>query len=367
MTKKYILLIEPMGNSGHKDINEHMIEILSKNYNIEFVSEKNYIDTSIYQDLIYRELPKEYCLSNLEKKGKIINRIVILKAFNWIFNNFNFSKYDYIIFMEYELIAFFLSSFLYKKFNKNILLLNHTNIDEVCNSKIKRMVFKKLHSNIKFLCYEDFITDYVRDNFNKTVYTLKHNLNLKKIELIEDKTILKNKDISVVCPSNNSLSDHMLEKIIELDKNLELDGVNIIIKSNKLVYNGNNVIIINNYLSEKEYINLINQSDFVLLPYNSTKWQYNYRVSGVFFDCITLEKPMIYFKTKFFKHINQKYSNYGIGYDSDEELLDILVSGELKKYNCIELNRNIINIKNEYSDEHILENIESIFKELDRQ
>lgn len=71
-----------------------------------------------------------------------------------------------------------------------------------------------------------------------------------------------------------------------------------------------NISLINKYLSEQEYQTILNESRFVVLPYETNKLQ----SSGVYYEALLNLKPVLVSNAPFFKDVTEK----GLGYKYDE-------------------------------------------------
>ncbi len=106
-----------------------------------------------------------------------------------------------------------------------------------------------------------------------------------------------------------------VEKVIELVMGTDLkvliagrfDSEERYNRVNYNTKNSSNITIINKYLSEIEYNEYINESRFVILPYDTTIVQ----SSGVYYEALINLKPVIVSNAPFFKDVEK----IGIGYN----------------------------------------------------
>lgn len=357
---KKILLIEPLSPIGHRDINKVMIKLLNDNFDITYISMNDYINLDEFNNIEFMGVNNKLFI----QKGKITTRINYYLVLRDIFKKVKNKKYDLVLLMSYETITLSMFFLIHKKtakYFKQIFLLNHLNIDETIQSKVKKWFFNKIPNKAVHLCYEDFITKYVQNELGKKSATIKHNLNYYKKENLEhgvESDILNfvnHANKLIVSPSNNKINMEILEMIISLDKEgiLKTNNLQFVIKSNAIKYKSENLLIDNIFFTDYEYNSLIKQAQLVFLPYNVNN--YSYRVSGVFYDCITFGKPVLCSEMEFFRDVFKKYGDVGFMYNSVGQLetfiRDFIYINEKKYMEPIQ------KIQNAYSDKNVENNV----------
>lgn len=356
---KKILLVEPLAPAGHKDVNYFYLEFLRKHFYVTYVTKRSFIDITEGESLRFIRLDD----SLFKDRNPLLNRIFYLYILAKVMMVSKGEKYDIIYFLSYEIFSFALFSAILlpiaKVISSKVFVLNHGNVDEVERSAIKNFFFMIIPKEFTHVCYEEFITNKLINDYKRRSVTIRHNLNnykknepnYKKI-LVEMRGLIEKESGDLISAiSNNPISDKILEKLIALDnENAFFDlNIKILVKSRKRTYIGRKLIIINKFLNDTEYNYIMQNSSFILLPYEPDK--YKFRVSGVFFDAITFLKPLIYLNTYFFDYINTTYGSIGYKYDTIEELLQILKYR--KKQEIDNFNENLKNIKTLYEDEII--------------
>lgn len=362
---KKILLIDPLSPKGHKDINQIALKLLENKFTITYVSSENFINKSAINNIEHIEIEEKF----FKNGSGLTNRIRYLKVLSKISRIIDKNYFDSIIFLSYETISFSLYTHLNKmKVNNkwgSVYLLNHLNIDEIKKSRIKKMFFYLIPKKITHLCYEDFITERVLEDFKRKAITIRHNLNFYKIienEGIEVNSSLKNwfdnEDLKLVALSNNKVDHDLIELLIELDRKhyFKERNIRLLIKNRDLEYEGSQIKLTTKFLSEADYSYSMLKSDYVFLPYQAAK--YDLRISGVFFDSITFNKPVICANTRFFEFIFKKFGAVGYKYSRKEELLAVLNNLENK---VPESFQNVVNmIKEYYSDDNVRSDFENL-------
>ena len=318
---KEIILLDTLAPIGHKDINEFYIDKLKDSFNLTYMSRVDYPSKQLCDKYRRLDIKEKYYKgqSPLKKRLGYLLTLFSIKANSK-------RKIDTMIFLSYDIISFGVFSLLNRRFisNHKIYLFNHNNIDELINSKIKRFFLKLIPKDVSFLCYEDFITEYLKNNLNRNAITLRHNLNHYKLEYKQNninpevKKFFNDDAIYIVALSGNDISGAVINSIKELDKSNVLmnKNIKIFIKNKKLVYNSDYVYVCNDYMSDNDYSYALSHCNYILLPYDVD--EFKYRVSGLFFDSLTFKKPVIATKTLFMEHLIQKFGIFGYFYDKDE-------------------------------------------------
>lgn len=78
----------------------------------------------------------------------------------------------------------------------------------------------------------------------------------------------------------------------------------------------------NEVISQKEYKNLIDKLDYILILYPNDS--YKLTASGVYFDCIKFNKPLLGLKNEYFEYMFEKYGEIGKLFNTIEEIIDYL-------------------------------------------
>ncbi|MFC4100412.1 hypothetical protein [Paenibacillus xanthanilyticus] len=356
-----LLIIEPLSPIGHRDINQVTIELLKNDYCITYVSKEDYLDEAVLRDINFCGIPAAL----FEPSGKIKTRLNNLRILDYIAEKVNLEDYNKVLFMSYETVTFSLYARLHFRKLNHIFVLNHMNIDEVVFNRVKRMFFKLIPMQIVHLNYASFITDYVKAEFKKKSGTIRHTLNtykLKDISCENDRLLdfLNDEYKLIVAPSNNRLDKKLVEKLIELDQSGELEKskVRLFLKSKDTKYQGNNLQIVNLYLKDSEFNFLVDRANYVFLPYIET--EYFYRVSGVFYDCITFNKPIICSQMEFFKSMFDSSGKIGYMYRSIKDL-DLFLREGINSTPYSSFLHNMNALKKEYSDENIKSDLMLLF------
>lgn len=280
-----ILYIDPISPPGHVQFNSIYITALSSlDLEVEYIFKDGYEEELPLNVNIKLSIPQNY----FAFKGKLEARVRFYQILRYIKQHIDFSQYEYVIFSSFEEISFALSGIK----RNNIFLICHDNARGL-KSVIKRVFLKHVSQTSKLIVFEDYIKQIFDTHGITSVKTIPHSYIEQDINQVETST--REKDIKIFVPSSSTNVDYkLLEEICVSDsiKNmLKEKEIKLYIKNRSILNSSSNIQIIENRLTNNEYKNLLNSSDIILIPYSN----FDYRVSGVFFESIS-HKKIIFIK-----------------------------------------------------------------------
>lgn len=330
--KTKILYIDPIYQPGHINFNQIYIDYLYKEgYSIDFFFVDNYVD-----GLRLNSISKVFSVKSsllTRRYNPIFNRILYLYTLLFLRYKVNLKEYDYLLFSSYEEISFFFS------FYSNAYIINHVNL-QGCNSRIKKFfisnVFKK---NIPIVLNESCYS-LVKNRFrcNRLILS-KHGLlpAFKHIEKSEKYSSIVTKYKYVIfSPSDNSVDTCFINSLLKSDTfqtYLQERDILFVVKSKmEIEIHSNNILCINEYLSEDDYRFFFLKANIILIIYPET---FQYRVSGVLFECFSNNKMCLLSDIETFKEysVNFNYTPYFRDVESLVEKIDMGLSNN----SCIPL------------------------------
>jgi hypothetical protein len=348
---KKVLYIDLLSPKGHMKINKKFIEYLcniSKQITIDLALRKDYVEYDLnnsIKNVIY--LPEKFYTF----ENKFGYRHTNYKLLKWVNKNIPFNNYDYVFISSYETISMAIFS-RFKKVGSNLFLFNHNNVQELEQSITKKLFFKIINKNISHIVFDEKIRSYL-----ETEIEIKNKVKIIHHPLVYGKEIKirrPNKINFIFAPSNSN-NDNELSKIINSIGEISCD-LKIYLKSKYLNLNNENMTISNKWLSEDEYKTLFNEADCIMLLFGD---DFNYRISGVFFEAISLDKYILTNNRYLYDAYISKYNNIGSFFQSAQELKEILT--EINKGNILSDN-SFGEIKKHHSDQYIINQILELFK-----
>ena len=324
-----LLLVDPLSEKGHRNINKSLINILSKDYNLTFISEKNYLkSTSKFHNICFPEKIFGLKMSVLPFRFRQIAFILFS-----IFYYKNHKKYDFILFTSYETISFSFSTFFLRL--KNIAIIEHNNLDQLLNSRIKEIFYRLIKKNITHIVLEQYIYNYIKQKYRKKVCLLPLPLSVASDEVIPQTKL-------IFSPST-TFDELIMRELINFCATKEYS----LLAKGKSDYKINNVTVKTFF---DNYYDIMRKSSFVFI---ST--MFNYRVSNVAYEALANNRPIIGFRCLFLEGLKEKYPNAVFVIDDIYELDTIDVESEFVRNDCL-------SFKKFHSDKNILSQFRMLFK-----
>lgn len=361
--EKRVCIIDPLSPYGHKDINSVIINEISKFSIVTVLCSYGLIDQ---KNKKVKYIQYDDCYFKIGNNS-LINRKRLIDVLNQMCREISKNKYDAVIFTSYEVISMYIVFNIMRAVEKGMYdkmyILNHSNIDDIRRSRVKRIAYNKLNKNITNLCYEEYIGNYIETHYNKKWKLLRHNINnFKKYygkinnEDIVDFFDADYKYISII--GELSFKEKIFSELIELDDSgyLQNRHVKVFIKDKKITRKSQGVFVYNEYLSDNEYSYILDKSHYVLIIYDSN--EYLYRISGIFFDAVTFGKPVIYSNCLFFESVYNRFGEFGIRYNGNiREVLNSISEEEYYRA-CMTIEK----ISRYYSDINVKNDLFNIIK-----
>lgn len=257
--------------------------------------------------------------------GKIKQLWVSWNNINKIFCN---KEYKYVWFGNIDIYLFFYL-FFHKKKRKKVIITTYL---ESFSSGYQDRITRRVLGDIKLLIYSNLNISYLGNNRMYIPDYLYEEEKYRKYRCIPKKK-------EIVCVGTMGTQKE-LDTLIEVFKEkkilLKIAGKFSDSKQYERLRKSAspNIIIEDRYLKYEEYLELLGEAEYCILPYK--KDYYADRTSGVVLESMFLDTiPISY--TQLLKN----WDIYGIGYDNLEELKKIDMD-EVDKNNYILKNRNVI-------------------------
>lgn len=187
-------------------------------------------------------------------------------------------------------------------------------------------------------------------------------VNTNKINLISLGTISSSKNPIDFVNEFISIDETLKEKIqYTICGKIQDENVANILEKASL--DNNNISLINNYLPEDLFNELLNSADFVVIPYNDSYT--NFATSGVMWDCISNQKPFISPSNKLFSFYAEQY---GIGMSFKKGKLNELLKDLTKNKSSIKamMNENYKLLFNLYSKEKQIKRMQQFLENIEK-
>ena len=336
------LVVELRDVYGHQVFDKiHYNAIASCGVDILLASKRGYFDylknDSKYKDSVSFNIPS---FLYLKYKNRLITQIMtrvldILKLLyiRWVAKKCN---PDCIIFLEYDIMSFFTF-----RTTKPVILINHTNVDE-------------LTSNVKLFLTKHLPNQYIHVNLNENIekrmkellphvvsVVIPHGfITIQNTLKIGSKLYSLYGGYCIFCPLSSSYDKKLLDDILTSSKvndYLESNRIIILIKgSNYIVPRNNHIVKLPDYIDSDLYRDIMSNSKGIFLPYDES---FRYRVSGILHECFSYNTPVVCSNTESFSQYRD-YINYKfLVKDSNSfiEVLDSIKNSETYYVNLDEL------------------------------
>lgn len=272
--KKKILIIEPLSYKKHKNLVTSIInENIKNNYEVDLIA-----SASFSENLSTIYTLKDECVVYNNKIEFVLKQILILLKIRKYFTN----NYTRIIFTSYENYSMALCAVL---FSTDFELLVNNNFKK---SRIAKLLNKKIFSSNTPIFFEKSFKNYL----NSKKYNLqKHPLG--KISVRQKSMINRN---YILCHFTNIPSKTELIYLEELAKNKKC-----YLLTNSKYCKTDKRFTYNSFF--KNYYQTINDAELLYLSVD-----YEYRISGVFYDYIGFQKEIIVnSKSEFYSNLLKEY------------------------------------------------------------
>ncbi len=280
-----VLIADPLSEKGHVNFNLMLIKSTAIKHDVIFLSHKNYIssenlgvDTAYFSD---NNMNLNWLSASLR------GRITYFKNTYQAIKFFNQSDCESLIFSSYENISMGLLCLITAS-SKSVVFINHNNLDQAKQSKIKKFFLKKtfklgVHC-VMTKASKDFL---LKLEPQKNVYEMPHPLHFPYNHEIQ----LGNYIFSPSSTFSKELKNILMTWCADSSTKLLIKG-----DTNK----NSEYIIERKYF--KNYMLDMQNCKFVLFL-----GSFDYRVSGVVIEALSLNKHVVAFESKFIVEMKGKY------------------------------------------------------------
>lgn len=165
-------------------------------------------------------------------------------------------------------------------FKRNtVSAFHHNDIDHLANRWHERFIFNLGRNKYNHIVLASFIKDGLISEFN---------VNAQRVfvvyqPLLEETVEIQHK-VPLVIGLGQTIDSEILKRFIELDKQItEKRPYHIILRNKSIEYKGNNLTVINSYLSRDEYNKFLKEATICLVYYPQV---YRLRYSGIIDDIL---------------------------------------------------------------------------------
>ena len=265
--KKELYIVDLLAEKGHVPFIQNIIEILKEQYDIVFISSSSYCELVKHENQIplnnqWFEFSNKYffVLKQLFLTGKV-RRL--------------FRPETSILVTGFENISFSLG-WRNTKSNPTYAFL-HNNLDK---KGLSEFFFKKINKGISFFVFENYIREHLINRIENNVFYTPHPIHYanNSISSQKEEDFIFSVNVDTTTSSFKLLANYA-----------ETNGLKLFAKSNKS-YRSAPFLMVKSYF--EDYMAMIEKAVFVVVSA-----PYAHRVSGVFYECMAMNKKIFFADT----------------------------------------------------------------------
>jgi len=283
-----LLVLDYISYSGHKNFNKvHIESLIRLGVDVELMGRKGQFDNIDNVDMFKVYNMPEWLFKNYPLPS-ISFRLQGIASLIWVKKHIKCREYDAILVLTYDILSLFTF-----RISNTVILVNHNNVPQLW-SKVKYNFTKWLPKDYIHIALNEEMEQRLKLLFPlKSVFHVPHGICPPSLAL-EKPTFIKSSDSFLFCPVNRNYDGVFVTELFEnksfLDF-LEKKKLFLLVKDNvKITVASKNIIKVSSSLPLAEYNYLLQNSVAVILPYDK---QFKYRCSGIFFECVARQKPII--------------------------------------------------------------------------
>lgn len=265
-SKKDIYIVDLLAEKGHVAFVKQLIGILNKKFNVLLIGSSSYCqkighfheNTIALNDNLFHQRNKFHFVA---KQLILIRKIQKILPKNGIVMVTGFENISYSIGWKRGAVAFL-----------------HNNIDK---KGISEFFFKRINKKVTFIVYEEYIKDFLQKIVHNRIALVPHPISFEMAEFVPNK--LSNSIFAI----NVNLGDKSFDDLVSF---AERRGMQLFVKSSSKKEDIPQHVHIKGYY--EDYVSKLKQASFVAIYA-----PYNYRVSGVFYECMSLNKKIYFMNT----------------------------------------------------------------------
>lgn len=282
------LIVDFMVEESHKVYCNAIIEEINNKCTSVVIEKDGYIEIKEDDSHKLFQISTKEIVGNYPIKARLNTIYNFLKAYN-IAKKYRYRK---VLVLGYDPTMFL---FMVKELMSmgDIYVVEHHQLDEVCDSDWKRKIWNLYKDKVHHILLDESIVKMVSEEFS---------LDIDKIHVYPHPCVFKenykkeeqSSKIEVLCISQSN-DVYQIQELIDYEKEsyfLKKNNIQIVIRNNSNwdASGLDGFKTIDGYLSSDEYNQLNKECDIVLMPF---PLQYRYRCSGTLIDALAAGKKVI--------------------------------------------------------------------------
>ncbi len=305
-----ILVIDYLSYVGHKRFNKIHFDAINRcGDELAFVGRYGQFE-NIPEANVVLTIPEWFYKSRFFPS--VSYRLQMILCLWWIRFKVAPSQYDLILFPTYEVLTY-----LFSPFKGRQVAINHQNVGLLSNF-VKRWATKILPSSIIHIALDKMTSNKLKEILPKCqVFYVPHGFEEPSSNIKRPKWVTA--DSFFFCPVNRNFDLNVLKSVItnsELKVFLKDYNVDFVLRDIDGLNYPERFVKLSANTPQQEYDYLIQNAKAVILPYDK---YFVYRTSGIFFECIATDTPVIVPRMDSFI----QYEDFNVWFYSNiEELID---------------------------------------------
>ena len=284
-----LLLIDHLSPFGHKKFDSiHIYAMQELGHELRLIGRTGQFDDFVGKEKIHISYFPNMMFTSLPIKP-LTERLMGMIRLIWLFIYARIKNFDAVIFLSYDILSLFIY-----RISGRVYLINHNNVSQINDSKIKLMLTRSLPSNYVHIVLNQIMEQRLKKLLpSKEVVYIPHGFMVdkgkeKKPDYIEyDEKFL-------FCPINKNYNQDFVKRIFSsplLQDFLSKNHIRIIVKEKLYLGEESRQILgVKGRFSEEEYRYLMRNAMAIVLPYSDA---FKYRCSGIFFESVANDSVVI--------------------------------------------------------------------------
>ncbi len=282
-----LLLVDYISTKGHQNFNRiHIESLLRLGHSILLVGKKGQFDNIEVTDSLKKTDIPDWMFKHLPL-GQLTERLMGVLRLLWIRGHFRRTNNDAVVFLIYDVLSFF-----FYRTKQKVFIINHNNVSQLF-SRVKLCLTKRLPLNYTHIALNEEMEQRLKDLLpGRSVFLVPHGV-CPPSSVITKPPFVEAGERFIICPVNRNYDNSFVKGVFEseqLRSYLDNNNTRLYIKESMPIEASSAVCIIAERIDYGSYNYLLKNSAAVILPYSS---EFQYRSSGILFECIAYNKPII--------------------------------------------------------------------------
>ena len=283
MNKK-LLLVDTKCPSGHIELYRLQILAYCEEFDVTFATTSRYFENFSELPIAHLKIRGDQDLA----KGKPSRKLQQFYRMYPVLRNWKKDGYDQCVLLSFDTHVLGAMSWLIE--SKGLEGYLHNNIDEIVNHAHKRLLFRRIAKRMTFCVFEDYISQFLQETFGAKTRVTPH----PRRAIVAQDADPTGGEPFVFCPSSEC-DPSFFEK---LDQFCAAKGLLLVTKPRPGLKERTGLIVKDRFDNFDDL--------FLAADYIACGVDYQYRVSGVFYEALGNDKKIIANDCLFFRSVQNQ-------------------------------------------------------------